>query len=135
VSVTGVALLSREREGWSGEDWHAFFDERAGIAEFDAGLPREQAEPRAYACCVTEWLNRNPVCSSPNRCTRCCEVGHVRDPLLPFGTERTGHAWLHSCCWSAWSTARHAEAAAALEAMGIATCAEFPHDFDKNGGA
>jgi hypothetical protein len=135
VSVTGVALLSREREGWSGEDWHAFFDERAGIAEFDGGLPREQAEARAFTCCVAEWLNCNPVRSSPNRCLRCGEAERGHDALLPFGTERAGHAWLHSCCWSAWSAARNAEAVAALAAMGIATQARFPNDFDKKGGA
>jgi hypothetical protein len=39
-----VALLRPGRDGWSGEDWLAFFDERAGIAEFDGGLPR--AVPR-----------------------------------------------------------------------------------------
>src|SRR5580658_2505030 len=38
VSVTGVAPLHTERESWSGEGWRAFFDERAGIAEFDGGL-------------------------------------------------------------------------------------------------
>jgi hypothetical protein len=34
----------------------------------------------------------------------------------------------------AWSAARQAEAVAALEAIGIATPAGFPNDFDKNGG-
>jgi hypothetical protein len=45
--------------GWSAEGWQVFFDERAGIAEFDSGLPRPQAEAQALACCVTEWLNHN----------------------------------------------------------------------------
>ena len=35
-----VALLRTSIDGWSAEDWQAFFDERAGIAEFDGGLPR-----------------------------------------------------------------------------------------------
>ena len=100
-----IAHLRTERDGWSGEDWRAFFDERAGIAEFDGGLPREQAEARAFACCVAEWLNRNPVRSAPDRCLRCGEAEHDHDPLLPFGTESTGHAWLHSHCWSAWHAA------------------------------
>ena len=130
-----IALLRTWRDSWSGEDWRAFFDERAGIAEFDGGLPRLEAEARAYACCLTEWLNRNPVRSSPDRCLRCGEAEHAHDSLLPFGTERTDHAWLHSRCWSAWSAARQAEAVAALEAMGIATPAGFPNDFDKKGGA
>ena len=51
--------------GWSAEDWQVFFDERAGIAEFDGGLPRPEAEVQAFACCVSEWLNRNPVRSRP----------------------------------------------------------------------
>ena len=93
-----VALLRPANDGWSGEDWLAFFDERAGIAEFDGGLSREQAEARAFAACVIEWLN---------------------DKLLPFGTEPTHRAWLHSRCWSAWHAARKAEAIVALAAMGI----------------
>ena len=82
-----IALLRTWRDSWSGEDWRAFFDERAGIAEFDGGLPREQAEARAYACCVAEWLNRNPVRSSPYSCLRCGEADQGHDPLLPFGAE------------------------------------------------
>ena len=90
---------------------------------------------RAFTCCVAEWLNRNPVRSPPDRCLRCGEAEQGHDPLLPFGTERTGHAWLHSQCWSAWHAARQAEAVAALEAMAIATPVGFPNDFEKNGGA
>jgi hypothetical protein len=62
-----VALLRPANNGWAAIDWLAFFDERAGIAEFDGGLPRQDAEARAFACCVVEWLNRNPVRSSPGR--------------------------------------------------------------------
>ncbi len=32
---------------WTGEDWQAAFDERAGIMEFDGGLPRAKAEANA----------------------------------------------------------------------------------------
>ena len=105
-----IALLRTWRDSWSGEDWRAFFDERAGIAEFDGGLPRLEAEARAFMCCVAEWLNRNPVRSPPDRCLRCGETEQGHDPLLPFGTERASHAWLHSRCWSALSAARNAEA-------------------------
>ncbi len=68
-----LTLLRPGDDGWSGEDWREFFDERAGIAEFDGGLPRDQAEARAFSCCVGEWLHRNPV-RSP--------VGALR-PLWP----------------------------------------------------
>src|SRR5258706_6821682 len=56
----GILMLLRPAEdGWSAEDWQVFFDERAAIAEFDGRLSRAQAEVRAFACCITEWLNRN----------------------------------------------------------------------------
>jgi len=114
-----LALLRRDDDGWSGEDWRAFFDERAGIAEFDDGLPRDEAEGRAFVCCVAEWLNRNPVRSPPGRCLGCGEVETDHDPLLPFGTAPTGHAWLHSRCWSVWHASRKAEAVVALSTFGI----------------
>jgi hypothetical protein len=47
-----VALLRPGRDGWSAEDWQVFFGERAGIIEFDGGLPRAEAEAQAFACCV-----------------------------------------------------------------------------------
>jgi hypothetical protein len=67
-------------DGWSAVDWLAFFDERAGIAEFDGGLPR--AEAQAFTCCVVEWLNRNPERSSPGYCLSCGDRAHADDPLL-----------------------------------------------------
>lgn len=109
-----IALLRHGGDGLSGEDWRAYFDERAGIAEFDGGMQRDQAEARAFACCVAEWLNRNPVRSPPGRCLSCGDAEHSQDPLLPFGTEPTGHAWLHSRCWPALHASRKAEAVAAL---------------------
>jgi len=116
-----VALLRPANDGWSGEDWLAFFDERAGIAESDGGLPRQEAEARAFEFCIVEWLNRNPAWSLPGRCLGCGEAEHPHDPLLPFGIEPTGHAWLHSRCWPAWHTGRKAEAVAALAKLGITT--------------
>jgi hypothetical protein len=109
-----IDLLRPGRDGWSAEDWQAYFDERAGIVEFDGGLPRREAEANAFACCVAEWLNRNPVRSPPGRCLGCGEAEHGHDPLLPFGTEPNGHAWLHSRCWPAWHASRKAKAVAIL---------------------
>jgi hypothetical protein len=96
------------------EDWQVFFDERAAIAEFDGGLPRAQAEARAFAICVAEWLNRNPVRSPPGCCFGCGGRDHAHDPLL-----NTEHTWLHSRCWPAWYEGRKAEAVAALARIGI----------------
>jgi hypothetical protein len=44
--------------GWSAEDWQACLDERAGIAEFDGGLPHAQAE--ALAATEIEGLPKFP---------------------------------------------------------------------------
>jgi hypothetical protein len=114
-----LKLLRPANDGWSTEDWQVFFDERAGIAQFDGGLSRAEAERRAFACCVAEWLNRNPTPSAPERCAACGGGERLCDPLLPFGTDTSGHAWLHRACWPAWYRAREAEAIAVLASMGI----------------
>jgi hypothetical protein len=114
-----VALLRPAEDGWSAEDWLAFYDDRVSIAEFDGGLPPEEAKAHAFACCVVEWLNRNPSHSPAGRCLGCGDREHAHDPLLPYGVEPNGHVWLHSRCWPAWYTARKAKAASALGAMGI----------------
>lgn len=122
-------------DGWSRDDWHSYFDERAGLAEFDGGLSRDQAEARAFSCCVPEWLNRNPVRSPPGQCLGCGGQEHAHNQLLPFGDPTTGLAWLHSHCWRAWYAGRKAEAISALAAIGIAPPTNLPNNFGKNGGA
>ena len=52
-----LALL-RRRADWAAEDWQVDFDERAAIAEFAGGLPRDQAEALAFAYCVAEGLSQ-----------------------------------------------------------------------------
>jgi hypothetical protein len=121
-----IAMLRRGRTGCSSADWQAFFDERAAIAEFDGGLPRSQAEVHAFSCCVAEWLNHNPVNSPPGGCLGCGGVDRSHDPLLPFGVERTGHAWLHSRCWPAWYADRKAQAIAGLATQGIVRNGHMP---------
>jgi hypothetical protein len=116
-----LAMLRPGADGWSAQDWQIFFEERAAIAEFDQSLTRRQAEQYALACCIAEWLNRHPVSSAPGRCLWCAGADHEHDPLLPYGVEPTGYAWLHLRCWEAWYAARKREAVAALKAMGLAT--------------
>jgi hypothetical protein len=114
-----MVLLRPAEDGWSAEDWQVFFEERAGIVEFDGGLPRAEAEAPAFACCVVEWLNRNPERSPAGRCLGCGDREHAHDPLLPYGVEPAGHVWLHSRCWPTWYAARQAKAVSTLTAMGI----------------
>ena len=128
-----VALLRPGGDGWSADDWHVHFDERAGIAEFDGFLPRLEAEARGLACCVSEWMNRHPTTSSPECCLACGGGDRPGDPLLPHGTATHGHAWLHSRCWPGWYEARKDEATSAIVAMGIEKPTDFPNDFGKTG--
>ena len=114
-----VALLLPGRDGWSAEDWRVFFDERAGIAEFDGGLPGPEAEAYAFECCVVEWLNRHPCLSTPTRCAQCNGLGSISAVVLPFGTEPGPHVWVHAECYAAWQAARRAQAVKALALMGI----------------
>ena len=114
-----LTLLRPTGDGWSPEDWQLFFNERAGIAEFDSGLSRTEAESRAFECCVVEWLNRNPTPSPAGRCAWC---GHLETQIavvLPYGSEPGSHAWLHPECWAPWQVARRAEAVKLLSLMGL----------------
>jgi hypothetical protein len=94
-----VELLQPRADGWSAEDWQAFFNERAAIAEFDGGLSRNTAEAQAFAECVAAWL------------IRICAISATTPPPQ-----------LRSCprCWIAWQK----EAVEAIQATGI-TCSKF----------
>jgi hypothetical protein len=114
-----VAMLRSGRDGWSAEDWQAFFDERAGITEFDGRLSRAEAEALALTCCIVEWLNQNPTPSAPGRCAWCGQAESRDAVVLPYGTEPGTHIWLHPECWSAWQDMRRSQAKEALARMGI----------------
>jgi hypothetical protein len=49
----GRAIVDADTTAEFDKEW---FDERAGILEFDAGLPRAEAERRAYLE-VTKWMH------------------------------------------------------------------------------
>ena len=75
-----AALLRPSSDGWKAEDWQAYYDKHAGIAEFDAGTSRRDAEARAFECCVVEWMNRHPEPSDPGHCAWCKrqdQSGHI----------------------------------------------------------
>jgi hypothetical protein len=114
-----VAVLRPGRDGWSAEDWRSFFEERAAIAEFDGGLSRTEAEAQALACCIIEWLNRNPTPSVPGRCAWCGQAESNDAVVLPYGVQPGTHIWLHAECWPAWQDTRRSQARGALARMGI----------------
>ena len=115
-----VKLLTATADGWTGEDWREYFEERAAIAEHEAKLPRDQAEHRAYECAISEWLSRNPIRSNPGRCRHCAQE---RGPLFPYVTDRNiadpGHTWMHQSCAKLWHEHRRDLAKAELSEVGI----------------
>ena len=129
-----VAHLKADPYAWTPEDWRAFFDERAGMAEFDMGQPREQAEATAFEHCVLEWLDRHPCSSSPDDRVFCGGSDAEGHAVVPFGTRSQGHSWLHPGCWQDWYEGRRAKAGAALASMGIEILPERKEAFGKYGG-
>jgi hypothetical protein len=115
-----VALLTTFKGDWAAEDWQVFFDERAGIAEYDGGLTPAAAEARAFECCIAEWLIQNPIAPDSGRCAWCGQSKETSDcVVIPFETESHGHTWLHQPCWNYWLDQRRAEARHMLTAFGI----------------
>lgn len=100
------------------DEWLAFFDERAGIAEFDGGLSRAGAEGAAYQFCLLQWQYRNPLRSQPTSCCQCGAPERAGDVLLAVGLA-PNQVWLHDGCWSAWRAVRVAQAEAFLATIGI----------------
>lgn len=112
--------LKRETDGiWDAVDYHAFYEERAAIAEYDGGRTRAEAEAIAYECVVVEWLNRILELSHPGRCAWCGGSEQENAPLIPFGTRAHMHTWLHLGCWDKWYRPRRDKAVTALAELGI----------------
>ena len=61
VLVPSVPLGQPARVPWSVQDWRAYYEERAGIRQHDAGLSRAAAERAAWLDTVALWLERHPV--------------------------------------------------------------------------
>lgn len=104
---------------WSDADWRAYFSERTSFVERVRGLSNLEARGVAFSICVTEWLNRHSIASSKDRCLVCGRSDHNSDPLTPFGTTGSGHAWLHAGCWRSWSDEREKLARSALAEIGV----------------
>lgn len=119
ATVAAASPLHAEPAAWGTDDWRAFYDERAGILEHDAGMRRVEAEAQAFEATVAEWLNQHSARSEPVICYACGENGE-REPLLPYYAG-IRHVWLHGGCWPSWWESRRAKAAAALKALGIKT--------------
>ena len=76
---SGTFTLRRPQDvKWSTEDWLGLYDEKAGIAEYDHGMPRQQAEEHAFRCCLAKWLEQNQVSSdADDGCVVAAAIGRT----------------------------------------------------------
>jgi hypothetical protein len=88
------------------EDWQAFFNERAAIAEYEGLLPRRTAEANAFARCIVEWVRHN--------CSVVIGGFHGR-----YGIESAVQIRLCSQSWPVWRPQEIFQAMKALKRMGI----------------
>jgi hypothetical protein len=116
-----LALLRGPQQHWTSCDWQMYFDWCAFQAKFRDGMAHEAAEARALECCVAGWLTTHPVQSAPGHCLFCAAPEQDENPLLSYGTDDTGHVWLHAMCSYPWSDNRKSNAIAELKALGIQT--------------
>lgn len=111
-------FLRRTNGGLSRSDWQELFDERAGIAEFEGGLLREQAEVQAFSCCVDEWLDRNPVRSPTGCCVYCGQsLSRLGEYIWANSARDPSEVWLHHECSVVWHRDRKQKAVEALTAL------------------
>ncbi len=106
---------------WVAEDWQAYNQERAAIAEIEDGLPRREAERVAVDCTVTKWLHQNPPPErSEDECAACGEeLGEIGPDAVPVLAGPGHAAWLHWTCFETWRSIRRKQAILALRDMGL----------------
>ena len=106
---------------WEAADWQEFYDERAGVAEYDGRQPREKAEWMAYESCITRWLDTHPPADTDDAiCPHCRQPnGAPETSCVPTLSGDSGHVWLHHTCFEPWRALRRQEAVRALASMGI----------------
>jgi hypothetical protein len=119
-SAAGGGVTGGEGQPWSACDWQAYFEERAGIREYDGGLPRTEAEHLALEDSVTHWLCLHPAPASDPRhgCVHCGAGDQPSKTLLPV-LAPGGHVWVHDRCWEPWQRARRHDAQEALRRLGL----------------
>ena len=106
-----MVLLRLGRDGRSGEDWLAFFNELAGIAESEGGWDRPNAELNAFEECVERWLALHPLSAlSSETCAHCGKTIDRRSVNVSImqGVEKLGV--LHPECADRWHNLRRWEA-------------------------
>ena len=106
-----MALVRPTAGGWSGEDWQAFYEERAAIAEHDGGFQRLEAELVALEECVDRWLVTHPPAMAPRAtCLHCGVVVEEGNSAVSIACTSQSLAKLHKTCAPRWLNNRKWEA-------------------------
>jgi len=111
-----VNLLRRNAAGWSPEDWHALFDERAAVLEYDGGLGRLDAELWAFEDCVDHWLATHPPVANGDGCCLCCgtPISSMEQSIVMVPCAQAHTRRLHVGCAPRWKNVRRWDARTAL---------------------
>jgi hypothetical protein len=111
-----LKLLRYGAASRSFDDWQALFDERAGIAEYDGGFGRLDAELCAFEDCVDHWLALHPpIANQHGFCLRCgapVSPDEQASVVVTCSTGTTGR--LHAGCAPTWKNLRRWDARTAL---------------------
>jgi hypothetical protein len=94
------------------------------MLEHGAGLPRRQAEGRAFRECIGLWLwSHPPDPCAPERCACCGHTipprGEGAVPLLRVVEPEPDHLWVHERCLERFREQREALARNYLAACGL----------------
>jgi hypothetical protein len=109
---------------WSAEDWRDYYLERAAIREFDGCYPRELADRLAWRETANRWWHEHGSRVAAPVCAGCGVIIASADSVpLPHGQR------VHDAdCMVLFGRRWLAEAAAALEGMGIPSPREYLPD-------
>ena len=121
-----IALLRPGADGWDAVDWQAFFNERAGVAQFDADLPRTAAEAAAVEECLQRWQSTHLPASLSHRACAACGSHLEPDAMIAFIAGQ-GSVQLHLGCMGKWAAMRRRDALLALRAFGVVVGAPGEH--------
>jgi hypothetical protein len=106
-----ILRLLRDRPvEWDHADWQAYFAERAGIAQFDGGFNRLEAELCAFLDCVDRWLVMSPpVVDLPHLCLQ-CRLPLEGDHKVEAAGTAGKRGLLHAACADKWKVSRRTHA-------------------------
>lgn len=117
--ASAVIAKELERPQWSALDWRAYFDERAGLLEYDGGKTRTEAEELAFYACVRRWLERNPPGYRPDlNCLHCGDMV-IKSEATPIVCGDNLQRWVHHACTPDFRLLRTHDATVALSCLGI----------------